>query len=486
MTAPLLAERLAASAPVAAVRAALAGAEAETWLVGGVVRDALLGRPLVDVDLAVAGDAEAVARRVARALGGPCFPLSDAFGAWRSLDSERAVACDVSPLQGETIEADLARRDFTINAVAVPLAGGEPIDPHGGLSDLEAGILRVLGAGAYAADPLRPLRLVRLVAELDMRPDGETERLTRAAAARLDEPSGERVFAELRRLLVAPGALDGLELARRLGVLAAVLPEGDALQGVDQSRYHHLDVYGHTVEVLGEQIAMLEGDRLDELFGAAAPRLRTVLQEPLAEGLTRAQALRLGALLHDVAKPQTRGVREDGRVTFVGHDAVGGELVGEILRRLRTSERLRAHVAALARHHLALGFLVHERPLDRAEVYRYLSRCDPVAVDVTVLSCADRLATRGRKAEVAIAAHLDVARELIEPALDWHADGPPRPPIRGDELAAEVGIEPGPELGRLLARLSEAAYTGEAVTREQAVALARRLRSDPPGSVSAR
>ena len=476
MTGSALADRLAASAPVRALREALADVGADVWLVGGVVRDALLDRPLVDVDLAVAGDAKAVARRAAQALGGPSFPLSETFGAWRALARDRAVACDVSPLQGETIEADLAQRDFTINAVAVPLAGGEPIDPHGGLSDLDAGVLRVLGPGAYATDPLRTLRLVRLAAELGMRPDRETERLTEDAAPRLTEPSGERVFAELRRLLVAPGALDGLELSRRLGVLAAALPEIAALQGVDQSRYHHLDVYGHTVEVLREQIELLEGDRLDELFGAAAARLRAVLDEPLADDLTRGQALRLGALFHDAAKPQTRGVREDGRVTFVGHDSAGSDLVGQVFRRLRTSERLRAHVAALARHHLALGFLVHERPLGRVDVYRYLSRCDPVEVDVTVLSCADRLATRGRKAESAIAAHIEVARELIGPALDWHADGPPRPPIRGDELAAEVGIEPGPELGRLLARLSEAVYTGEAVTRDQVVALARRLR----------
>lgn len=476
MTGSTLSDRLAGSAPVRALREALAELDGEAWLVGGVVRDALLGRPLVDVDLAVDGDPEAFARRAARALGGPCFPLSDAFGAWRALARDRAVACDVSPLQGETIAADLARRDFTVNAIAIPLAGGEPIDPHGGLADLETGVLRVLGASAYADDPLRTLRLVRLVAELGMAPDEETERLTQEAAPRLTEPSGERVFAELRRLLVAPGALEGLELARRLGVLAAALPEVDALRGVDQSRYHHLDVYGHTLEVLREQIALLEGDRLDELFGADAPRLRELLDEPLADELTRGQALRLGALFHDVAKPQTRGVRDDGRVTFVGHDAAGSDLIDRIFRRLRTSERLRAHVAALARHHLALGFLVHERPLDRADVYRYLSRCDPVGADVTVLSCADRLATRGRNAEAAIAAHLELARELIGPALDWHADGPPRPPIRGDELAAEVGIEPGPELGRLIARLSEAVYTGEAVTRDELVALARRLR----------
>ncbi len=475
MTAAGLADRLNAAPPVRPVRDALGAAGVEAWLVGGVVRDAMLDRPLVDVDLAVVGDAEAAARIVSRALGGPRFPLSETFGAWRALDRDRGVAVDMSPLQGETIEQDLAKRDFAINAIAVPLGGGEAVDPHSGLRDLRSGVLRVLGPGAYDADPLRTLRLVRLAAELGMAPDPETERLTVEYAPRLGEPSGERVFAELRRLVIAPGALEGLELARRLGVLAAVLPEVAALQGVEQSSYHHLDVYEHTIAVLREQIELLAGDRLEQLFGDSAPRVRAVLDEPLADDLTRGQALRFGALLHDAAKPATRGVRDDGRVTFIGHDAAGAELAGDVLRRLRASERLRSHVGALARHHLALGFLVHERPLDRADVYRYLARCDPVEVDVTVLSCADRLATRGRNAEDAIAAHLELARELIEPALDWHDHGPPRPPVRGDELAAELGIEPGPELGRLLARLAEAVYTGEATDRDDAVALARRL-----------
>jgi tRNA nucleotidyltransferase/poly(A) polymerase len=471
-----LADRLAAAEPVRALGEALSAAGIEAWLVGGIVRDAALGRPLGDIDLAVAGDAGVAAAAVAATLGGPRFPLSQEFGGWRVLARDRAVACDISPLQGETIEQDLARRDFALNAVAVPLGGGAPIDPFDGLADAAAGTLRVLGARAYADDPLRALRLVRLAAELGMAPEAETERLTAAAAPRLTEPSGERVFAELRRLLLAPGVLDGLELARRLGVLVAVLPEIDALQGVEQSHYHHLDVYGHTVAVLESQLGLLAPGGLEQMFGDdVAGRVRAVLAEPLADGLTRGEALRFGALFHDVAKPATRGVREDGRVTFVGHDAAGQRVVGEVFRRLRASERLRVHVGALARHHLALGFLVGERPLDRAKVYGYLSRCDPVEVDVSVLSCADRLATRGRNAERAIAAHLEVARELIGPALRWHADGPPRPPLRGDELAAALGIEPGPELGRLLERLGEAVYTGEATTREQAVELARGL-----------
>jgi poly(A) polymerase len=474
-----LARQLDESAPVRAVRDALTPTGTAAWLVGGVVRDALLGRPLADVDLAVAGDPERVARAVGKAIGGPVFALSSEFGAWRVLDADRSFACDISPLQGSTIEDDLAKRDFTVNAIAVPLGEREPIDPYGGARDLAQGVLRVLGAQAYADDPLRTLRLVRLAAELELVPDATTERLTRDAAPRLSEPSGERVFAELRRLLLAPGVLGGLELARRLGVLDAVLPELTALQGVEQNHYHHLDVYGHTIEVLREQVALLEGDRLEELFGAQASRLRKVLDEPLADDLTRGDALRFGALLHDVAKPQTQRVESGKVLGFPGHDVAGDEATRAIFIRLRTSERLRSHVGALARHHLRLGFLVRERPLDRTAIYRYLSRCDPVAVDVSVLSCADRLATRGHKADSAIAAHLELACELIGPALDWHSDGPPRPPLRGDELAVELGIDPGPRLGQLLAALTEATYVGTVATRDDAIVLARRLLAEP-------
>jgi poly(A) polymerase len=171
-------------------------------------------------------------------------------------------------------------------------------------------------------------------------------------------------------------------------------------------------------------------------------------------------------------------VLDDGRVSFIGHDSVGEEMVLALCRRLRTSDRFARFVAGLTRHHLVLGFLVHERPLPRRTVYHYLRVTSPVEVEVTLLSCADRLATRGRNAERAIAAHLDLARELMGEALDWRASGPPSLPIRGDELARELGIEPGPELGGLLAELTEAAFAGEAGTREQAVEAARRLRQN--------
>jgi hypothetical protein len=187
------------------------------------------------------------------------------------------------------------------------------------------------------------------------------------------------------------------------------------------------------------------------------------------------QALRFAALMHDMAKPATRRELPDGRVSFIGHDSVGEGLVAGVCRRLRTSEKLASFLGGITRRHLVLGFLVHERPLDRRAIYRYLRACEPVEIEVTVLSCADRRATRGRNAEAAIANHLGLAYEIMEPALAWRSEGPPRPPLRGDHLARELGIERGPELGRLLEAIREAVFTGDVQDRDQAVGYARAL-----------
>jgi poly(A) polymerase len=467
------------------VRAGLAGRRA--WLVGGAVRDRALGRPLADLDVIVDGDPEQAARAIAaaakrRGRGAACFALSEEFGAWRLVGHESSWQVDVERMRGASLQVDLALRDFTVNAIAEAVEGGELLDPLGGLADLDAGRLRCAGPSAFADDPLRVLRLVRAAVELDLVPDGPTVAAARAQAARLSEVSPERVFAELQRIVASATPLRGIELMGDLGASAVVLPELEALRGVEQSRFHHRDVYGHTLEVLERAAALTTGEgwRAAEVGAALGDehgaQLTALLAEPLADGMTRGDALRWGALLHDAAKPATRSVRAlDRRVTFIGHDVQGADLAREVLGRLRASVRLRGHVAALVRHHLRLGYLVHEpQPLARDAVFSYLRECDAVAVDVTLLSVCDRLATRGSKAEAAIEAHTALARRMVADALRWRSEGPPKPLLRGDELARELDIPLGPRVGELLERLARAQYTGEVRTREQALALARR------------
>jgi poly(A) polymerase len=453
-------------------REALRGEPA--WVVGGAVRDRLLGRPVLDLDVAVAGDPRALARHLAVVAGGPAFQLSGAFGAWRVHAPDRAWQVDVTVLQGDSIQEDLAQRDFTVNAIAEPLDGGPLVDPHDGAGDLERGCLRMVSAEAFDRDPLRVLRLARFTAGLGFEPEAATVAAASERAGRIAEVAQERVFGELKHLVTSDRALEGLAQMDTLGLTEHVLPELAALRGVEQNRFHHLDVHDHTLAVLEATIA-LEHDPVAALGDEHGEAIAEFLAEPLADELTRGGALRFGALLHDAGKPETRDFTPEGNVTFIGHDQAGARISRELLTRLRTSERLRAHVAALAEHHLRLGFLVHRRPLDRRTVYRYLRTCEPVEVDVTLLSVADRLATRGDNAEPAIAVHLELAREILGAALEWRAYGRREPLIRGDELATALGIEPGPRLGELLAAIAEAAYAGEVATRDEAVALARGL-----------
>lgn len=458
------------------VRAALAGREA--WLVGGSVRDRVLGRPTADLDVVVVGDPADAARTLARAAGrAASFALSEGFGAWRVVARDGSWQIDVERLRGDTLADDLKLRDLTINAIAEPVGGGPPIDPLGGISDLAQRRLRMVSPQAFAADPLRVLRLVRIAVELGFEPEPHTLRAARDAAARLRSVAGERVFMELRRIVDALEAVRGLELMEELGAGAAVLPELEELRGVEQSRYHHRDVHGHTLEVLERTIALQEDPAAvlgDEYGGTVA----TLLAEPLADGLTRGSALRWAALLHDAAKPATRAVTPlGGRVTFIGHDDLGAELARGVLARLRASERLRGHVAALVRHHLRLGFMVHDpQPLAREAVFGYLRTCEPVEVDVTLLSVADRLATRGERAQEAIDAHMRLARTMLGDALRWRAQGgPPAPLWRGDRLAGELGIPLGPQVGDLLEELARAQYAEKVKTPEQALDFARVL-----------
>jgi putative nucleotidyltransferase with HDIG domain len=468
------AEQLAGSPAATAAREALADS-GDAWIVGGAVRDALAERPVFDLDLAVAGDPAEAARRIASVSRGPAFELSAEFGTWRALAGDRSWHADVSAVRGDTIEADLGQRDFTVNAIAIPLGdpGAEPVDPFGGQKDLEARMLSPVSERSIEDDPLRILRAARLGAELRFGLDRDLVRLARAAAARAAEPAGERQLAELRMLIAGPDPLRGLELLDGLGATPAVLPELDALRGVGQNPNHHLDVHGHTLEVLGNLIDVERN--LVEFTGDAAPAVATLLAEPLADDFTRGEALRFGAVLHDTGKPATREEHEGGFVSFIGHDREGATIVRGACARLKTSRALARYLEALTLHHLHLGFMTHERPLPRRRLYDYLKLTEPVAADVTLLTVADRLSARGTGPTATpemIEAHLELAREVLPPAIAWHRNGPPKPPIPGDQLAEALGIEPGPELGRLLDEIEAAAFTGEVTTADDAIQLA--------------
>lgn len=450
------------------VRAALAPLPGEAWIVGGAIRDALTGRPIGDLDVATEGDPEAAARAIADARGGHAFELSREFGAWRVSGGDPQWLVDVVRIRGGSIGADLRLRDFTINAVAAPIAGGDLIDPTGGIADCDARVLRAASERSFSDDPLRLLRAARLGAEIRLGIDAETLALARTTAPRAREASGERRFAELRGMLTGPDPLGALELLDRLDLTAFVLPELHALRGVVQSPNHHLDVHAHTIEVLRRWLEV-EAD-LERFAGAVGGDVGAALAEPLADELTRGEGIRFAAILHDIGKPATREER-DGFVSFRGHDVVGAEMVVELCAELRTSRRFAGFQAALTRNHLVLGFMVGERPLPRRRVWDYLQRTGREALDVTMLTIADRLAAQGSGVpQEAIAAHLELAREMLGEIVRLERAGAPQPLLSGDEIAELLSLEPGERIGAAVRELAAAQFAGEVADRTDAEA----------------
>jgi len=326
------------------------------WIVGGAVRDELLGRKVVDTDVACSAP-ELAARLYSRLAGGAVFPLSERHGAWR-VAFRSGTTVDFTPLHGETIDDDLATRDFAVNAMAQPLEGGGLVDPLGGEADIEARRLRAVSPGIFEDDPLRLLRAVRLEDELGFGLDEETEKLLRAAAGRAAEPAGERILGELERL-----SPDGFRRADELGLLA-----------------------------------------------------------PLDGSLERLDAVDL--------------VDTPGFLLVV--------VFGEGLRRFPISNDLRRLVRTL----LGAG-----RPPDDSPraIHRFRRQTEPWALTA--------LAYLG-------------ATDLYEAVRAARAVEPAEPLLRGDDLL-DLGVEPGPELGRLLELVAEERAVGAVGTREEALELVR-------------
>lgn len=467
-----------------ALAAADGAAPGRVWLVGGAIRDLLLGEtdPL-DLDLAVDGDPGPVTQAVSDALRAPRFGLSDRFGGHR-VTAASGLQVDVMPLHPEGLTADLKRRDLTINAIALPLTAArrwpsidraELVDLSGGVADLDSRVLRAVSDDAMRDDPLRVLRIARTVAGGGgWTLDGETVRLAQQAAPALDQVAGERIGYEVRGTLCGAAPLLGLATLRRIGGTAAVLPEVAALDGITQSKYHHLDVGGHTREVV-EYSVQLEHQLAAFVADDSAAWVAAHLDDDVGGGWSVRETVRFGALLHDIAKPLTRFEDADrGIIGFPNHDREGEKLAGKILERLRVPRKVVRGVQSLTLNHLRLGFLVHARPLDRGAVYDYLRRCEPMEVEVTVLALADRLATRGRRAEEAIEAHAELTRELLPAAIAWReAGGAPAPLLDGDALMAKTGQPGGPWLAAALEAQRRARFLEPSLTVDGAWAAAQ-------------
>ncbi len=462
----------------------LVGEGIGAYLVGGYIRDALLGRPTRDVDIAVVAAAPEVGQRLADTLHGKYVLLDRTNGIARVIltegDQETGIRWhfDLSTIH-ESIDADLARRDFTVDAMAVDLREAvmaetiELIDPFQGRDDLDRHLLRVVSGTVFEDDPARLIRAVRLAAEYGFSIEAESESLLGKRSQLIQQVAGERVREELCRILALPNSTGFLAYLDRLGLLTAIIPELAVAKGVEQPREHHWDVFHHSTETVTALERLLKRRANDDVVLHVPQRLYadSRFAEEMSHGVTRAVVTKLAALLHDIAKPQTKTMEADGRARFLGHTKEGAVIAGEILRRLRFGTREIRMVQRMIEAHLRLWQMGGDEGMPtRRAIYRYFRDTEDVSIDIMFLSLADCLATQGP--------HLDVEEwrqhcRLVEYVLTQREEensivSPPKL-IDGHDLMKSFGLKPGPRIGEVLDAVREAQGAGEIGTREAAL-----------------
>jgi poly(A) polymerase len=470
-------------------------ADVPAYLVGGLPRDLVLGRATGDIDLAIGADALVLGPALADSLDATTIVLDAANGVVRLIPHAQdflGLQVDLSTLYGE-LASDLARRDFTLDALAVELASlslpanDVPaeviiIDPLGGLGDIRTRTVRATGDGVFRADGIRLLRAFRLMGELGFSLAPETARLIQHDSLGIQAVAGERIRDELLRLFTLTRTDQLLLLMQELGLLTAIIPELAPSVGLVQPEEHHWDVFVHSVKSVAAADFLLRRGSWEyaaESVREAAPwndGLARYFAQPVSARSTRRELLKLAALLHDIAKPQTRTITPSGRTRYFGHPQEGAPVAAAVLERLRFTAREVRMVSEMVRYHLRPVQASHtDLPTKRA-VYRFFRDLPEVAVDTLYISLADHLAARGPDLDLTNwIYHANIVSYMLTAHAEQERVATPVTLLDGHDLIRLLGIPPGPALGRYLEELKEAQAAGEIASRQGALDYVKRL-----------
>lgn len=477
--------------------AAVVPKDMEIFLVGGAVRDALIGQISHDLDFVLPHGSIEIARQVADRLGGAFYHLDPEreYGRVILTEPDSTRTCiDFTPFQGGSLEEDLLRRDFTINAIAIDLHDrSKTYDPLGGVNDLRQKRLRACYPQAFLDDSVRILRAVRLAAALDLNISRETRTQMREAVGKLSSVSAERIRDEIFRILDGPRRSAAIRALDLLGVLPVILPELVVLKGVKQSPPHTLDVWEHTLQVVEQLEKVLNVLKVDPDPDAAANlqfglislrlgRYREQFKKHFSVQLNQDRPLRpllfLGALYHDTGKPATYQEDPDGRVRFLNHETIGAHLVSQRCHALQMSNAEIERVKSIVRNHMRPIWLAHnEGDLTPRAVYRFFRDLGASGVDVCLLSLADVAGTYGASLPQNIwERQVEIVRRLLQAYWEEREDLiSPVPLLKGKDLIQELNLSEGPIIGELLDAIREAQVEGKLSERQQALDFARSI-----------
>lgn len=460
----------------------------EVFVSGGTVRNRLLGLPAGDLDLTVARDAAGCCRRLIGLLGGGAYVELGRTGEDLGRVVWRGMTIDFAGFRGGalSITQDLCRRDYTVNAMAVPLASlaagcdAELLDPLGGCEDLRRGLLQAC-PGAFADDPLRMLRGFRFMATLGFALEQKTLAEIGRNAGLIARPAAERVSYELALIMDCRRACPVFRAMDAAGLLHHIIPELSAGLGVLQPEFHHLDVHAHSFAAFEEM------EEIIACPGRYYPHAAHRLTEYLVDALRR-RCLKWAALCHDIGKPATRSIAGglNGRVSFHNHDETGRDIFQLFAERLKWSKEERERTAGLIGMHMHPFHLCNVRrrePLSKRAVLKLCQRAGADLDGLFLLAMADSLASRGEKKppqmEGELAALFAEVLTVLEQDIRPVADGPPL--VTGRDLISEFDLEPGPLFSVILRELEALRVEGRVAGRAQALAWVAAFLADRAG-----
>ncbi len=468
------------------IRRFLAGKNVLSYVVGGFIRDSLLGRATGDIDVALAADALDIAAEFATICDGKFIALDDINQIGRVIVPGGKWQVDFTTFSGD-IQEDLARRDLTIDAMAIELAPSfdiqNIIDPFHGQDDLHRRTIRAVSDTIFKEDAVRLLRAIRLAAELDFRIENATEKLIARDNTLITNVAGERVREELLRLLNLHNAGQHLFYLNKLGLLTALIPELSPAKGVEQPHEHAWDVFDHSLQtVAATEFVLRESpwDYADKAILSMVPwsdKLEEHFDREISHGSTARSMIKVAALLHDIAKPQTKTVDEE-RTRFLGHADIGAATAADIMERLKFSNREIQLVSLLVKYHLRPTQLSQEgMPTNRA-IYRYFRDTGEAGIDLLYLCLADHLAARAAALDMSQwQEHCRLTEYVLEKYFTEEKLVAPPKILDGHDIIKLFHLKPGPKVGELLEGLKEAQATGEVTTREQAEAYIKKILS---------
>ena len=457
----------------------------EVYLVGGFLRDHILGSSKTDFDFAVSRGAVQLARLFSGKIKGAYILLDDQRGCARVCKKIKGelYTFDFADFRAKTFKDDLGHRDFTINTLSLDLLSLEEqttvdealVDLKRGLKDIKEKKIKMVSVRAFREDPLRMLRAFSLKAAWDLKIEPETLERIKKDKDLMRGVSYERIRDEMFKILAAPKGAHVLKDMDRCGLLDQVIPQIRVMYTCQQGTYHHLDVWPHSLET----VVQVEG--VFKQF-EGHEEINAYLDETFAANRTRRVLIKLACLLHDIGKPDTRRT-EDGRVLFHGHEHVGAQIVRSIAKMMKISIKERYALEAMVRWHLRPGYLSNFKNPSQRAIYRYFRDTHEEAVSILLLSLADQRSTRGpATTEYDQKHHEEICLRLMGEYFDRKKQQPFTRLINGDDLIRRLKLKPSPLFNIILTEIEEKQSLGEIKTKKEALAKAEEIAARHPPS----